>query len=86
MRALDPRLLREAPPARRFLVAATVLAALSAAAIVALILTPVVLLYQTWTYWVFRARLGDPAAAEIRSPLDLLERSPLGRGRPDPGG
>jgi cytochrome d ubiquinol oxidase subunit II len=54
--------------------------------IVALVLTPLVLLYQTWTYWVFRARLGDPDAAEIRSPLDLLERSPLGRGRPDPGG
>ena len=29
--------------------------------IVALIFTPVVLIYQAWTYWVFRARLrGDP--------------------------
>jgi cytochrome d ubiquinol oxidase subunit II len=28
---------------------------------VALIFTPVVLVYQGWTYWVFRARLrGDP--------------------------
>jgi len=59
---------------------------LTAMSIVAVILTPLVLLYQTWTYWVFRARLGDPGAAEIRSPLDLLERSPLGRGRPDSGG
>jgi cytochrome d ubiquinol oxidase subunit II len=30
-------------------------------AIVALIFTPIVLVYQGWTYWVFRARLrGDP--------------------------
>jgi cytochrome d ubiquinol oxidase subunit II len=30
-------------------------------AIVALIFTPIVLIYQAWTYWVFRARLrGDP--------------------------
>ncbi|HVS84745.1 MAG TPA: hypothetical protein VHD91_03865, partial [Gaiellaceae bacterium] len=35
MRALDPRLLREAPPARRFLVAAGALSLGSAAAIVA---------------------------------------------------
>jgi len=34
---------------------------LATMAIVALIFTPVVLAYQTWTYWVFRARLrGDP--------------------------
>ncbi|HKI91389.1 MAG TPA: cytochrome d ubiquinol oxidase subunit II, partial [Gaiellaceae bacterium] len=48
--------------------------------IVALVFTPVVLVYQAWTYWVFRARLGDEDAAGMRSPLDVLERSPLGRG------
>jgi cytochrome d ubiquinol oxidase subunit II len=50
--------------------------------IVAVLFTPVVLVYQAWTYWVFRARLGDEDAAGARSPLDLLERSPLGRGTP----
>ena len=34
---------------------------LAVMAVVALIFTPVVLIYQAWTYWVFRARLrGDP--------------------------
>jgi cytochrome d ubiquinol oxidase subunit II len=28
--------------------------------VVALIFTPIVLAYQAWTYWVFRARLGAP--------------------------
>ncbi|HKB94925.1 MAG TPA: cytochrome d ubiquinol oxidase subunit II [Gaiellaceae bacterium] len=51
--------------------------------IVAVVFTPVVLAYQAWTYWVFRARLGDEDAPH--SPLELLERSPLGRGTPQPG-
>jgi hypothetical protein len=54
--------------------------------IVALLFTPVVLLYQAWTYWVFRGRLGDENAAKSRSPMDMLERSPLGKGRPSPEG
>ncbi len=29
---------------------------------VALLVTPIVLAYQAWTYWVFRARIGVPAA------------------------
>jgi cytochrome bd ubiquinol oxidase subunit II len=53
---------------------------LTVMSIVALVFTPVVLVYQAWTYWVFRARLGDEDAAGVRSPLDVLERSPLGRG------
>jgi len=54
--------------------------------VVALLFTPLVLVYQAWTYWVFRARLGDSDAAGMRSPLDVLERSPLGRGgSPQPG-
>jgi cytochrome bd ubiquinol oxidase subunit II len=52
---------------------------LTVMSIVALLFTPVVLLYQSWTYWVFRARLGDEDAAGVASPLALLERSPLGR-------
>ncbi len=51
--------------------------------VVALVLTPVVLVYQAWTYWVFRARLGDADAPH--SPLEMLERSPLGRGKPQAG-
>ena len=45
--------------------------------IVALILTPVVLVYQAWTYWVFRARLGGE---DVGTPLEALARSPLGSG------
>jgi cytochrome d ubiquinol oxidase subunit II len=51
--------------------------------IVALVFTPVVLAYQVWTYWVFRGRLGDESAPQ--TPGELLQRSPLGRGTPQPG-
>jgi cytochrome bd-type quinol oxidase subunit 2 len=37
--------------------------------VVALIFTPLVLLYQGWTYYVFRARLGGE---EPMSPVELL--------------
>ncbi|GAB2475813.1 cytochrome d ubiquinol oxidase subunit II [Jatrophihabitans fulvus] len=37
--------------------------------VVALVMTPVVLAYQAWTYWVFRARVGVPAAAAGDHPL-----------------
>jgi cytochrome d ubiquinol oxidase subunit II len=41
--------------------------------IVAVILVPVVLMYQSWTYWVFRKRVSpeefDP---ELRNPLDVI--------------
>jgi cytochrome d ubiquinol oxidase subunit II len=41
--------------------------------VVALIVTPVVLLYQGWTYYVFRARV---TGEEVRSPTEMLpERS-----------
>ena len=43
--------------------------------IVAVILVPVVLLYQTWSYWVFRKRVSpedfDP---ELRNPLDVIRK------------
>ncbi len=48
---------------------------LTVMSIVALLLTPVVLAYQAWTYWVFRARLGGE---EVGTPLEALARSPLG--------
>ena len=49
---------------------------LTVMSIVALILTPVVLVYQGWTYWVFRARLSG----ETVEPRDVITRSPLGTG------
>jgi cytochrome d ubiquinol oxidase subunit II len=47
--------------------------------IVAVIMVPIVLLYQGWTYWVFRHRVGGPDAVKGDSPLDLL-----GDKRPEP--
>jgi cytochrome bd ubiquinol oxidase subunit II len=40
--------------------------------VVALLLTPVVLVYQGWTYYVFRHRIGRDDLAPLKSPLDLL--------------
>jgi cytochrome d ubiquinol oxidase subunit II len=40
--------------------------------VVAVTLVPVVLLYQGWTYWVFRARLSRRDYEELRSPLEAL--------------
>ena len=41
-------------------------------AVVALVFTPMVLLYQGWTYWVFRHRIGRGDVATPTNPLDLL--------------
>jgi cytochrome bd ubiquinol oxidase subunit II len=45
--------------------------------VVAVILVPVVVTYQAWTYWVFRKRVSpeefDP---EIRNPLDAIRQKP----------
>jgi cytochrome d ubiquinol oxidase subunit II len=50
--------------------------ALSVITVVAAILTPVVLLYQGWTYHVFRARLGgEPPVSE---PVEGLEPGAAG--------
>ncbi|MBX5469200.1 MAG: cytochrome d ubiquinol oxidase subunit II [Thermoleophilaceae bacterium] len=43
--------------------------------VVAGLLVPVVLLYQGWTYWVFRHRISAEGFGEARSPIDLLSRS-----------
>jgi len=40
--------------------------------VVAVIFVPIVLAYQAWTYWVFRARLGAEDFTGVHSPLDLI--------------
>jgi cytochrome d ubiquinol oxidase subunit II len=42
--------------------------------VVAVLLVPLVLLYQGWTYWVFRHRVSAEGFGEVKSPLDLLDR------------
>jgi cytochrome bd ubiquinol oxidase subunit II len=42
--------------------------------VVAVLMTPIVLLYQGWTYWVFRARISPERAGDVKTPLDLLDR------------
>jgi cytochrome d ubiquinol oxidase subunit II len=44
--------------------------------VVAVVMTPIVLLYQGWTYWVFRHRVGGEGFGEVRTPLDLIGRRP----------
>jgi cytochrome d ubiquinol oxidase subunit II len=48
--------------------------ALKVLTIVAAILFPVVLLYQSWTYYVFRRRVGREDIGGPRSPVDLLSK------------
>jgi cytochrome bd ubiquinol oxidase subunit II len=43
--------------------------------VVAAVLIPVILLYQAWTYHVFRARLGGE---DVGTPVDLVARKPTG--------
>jgi cytochrome bd ubiquinol oxidase subunit II len=43
--------------------------------VVAALLVPVVLLYQAWTYWVFRHRISAEGFGAVRSPVDLLPGS-----------
>ena len=43
--------------------------------VVAVALVPLVLLYQAWTYWVFRHRVGPEDFGDVRSPLDLLDQN-----------
>jgi cytochrome d ubiquinol oxidase subunit II len=47
---------------------------LVAMTVVAVIVTPIVLLYQGWTYWVFRARVSADGVGDIKTPLDLVDR------------
>jgi cytochrome d ubiquinol oxidase subunit II len=43
--------------------------------VVALVVTPVVVLYQGWTYYVFRARI---AGEEVEPPLDAARSTARG--------
>jgi len=42
--------------------------------VVAVLLVPVVVAYQAWTYWVFRARLGKADFEAVKSPIDLVAK------------
>lgn len=42
--------------------------------VVAVLLLPLVLGYQAWSYWVFRHRVSAADFGDVRSPIDLLER------------
>jgi cytochrome bd ubiquinol oxidase subunit II len=48
---------------------------LTVMSVVALLFTPVVLLYQGWTYWVFRARVSGTSI----SPAEYLASTPIGK-------
>ena len=50
--------------------------------VVAGLLVPVVLLYQAWTYWVFRHRLSAEGFGDVKSPIDLLEKKKEAAGGP----
>lgn len=56
--------------------------------VVAVLLVPVVLLYQGWTYWVFRQRVSAADFGDVRSPLDLLDKAKGEEpgGEPEPAG
>jgi cytochrome d ubiquinol oxidase subunit II len=43
--------------------------------VVAVLLVPVVLLYQGWTYWVFRQRVSAEDFGDVRTPLDLIDKA-----------
>ena len=56
---------------------------LSVMTVVAVLFLPFVLLYQGWTYWVFRRRVSAEDFGAVRSPMDLLSGSqPEGDGGP----
>jgi len=51
---------------------------LSVMTVVAVVLVPVVLLYQGWSYWVFRKRLSAEEFADTRNPIDAVRGDPAG--------
>jgi cytochrome d ubiquinol oxidase subunit II len=51
--------------------------------VVAALLVPVVLVYTTWTYWVFRARVGRADFERLGSPVDVVARLTGGSGDGD---
>ena len=59
---------------------------LSVMTVVAVLLVPFVLLYQGWTYWVFRRRVSAEDFGDVRTPLDLLPGAPQEHGGGGPAG
>jgi cytochrome d ubiquinol oxidase subunit II len=51
---------------------------LSVMTVVAALLVPIVLLYQGWSYWVFRQRLSAEDFAPTRNPIDAVRGGPAG--------
>jgi cytochrome d ubiquinol oxidase subunit II len=49
---------------------------LSVMTVVAALLVPIVLLYQGWSYWVFRQRLSAEDFAPARNPIDAVRGDP----------
>jgi len=42
--------------------------------VVAVLMVPVTLIYQAWTYWVFRHRIGPEDFGDVKTPLDLIDQ------------
>jgi cytochrome d ubiquinol oxidase subunit II len=42
--------------------------------VVAVLLVPLVLVYQGWTYWVFRHRISAEDFGDVKTPVDLLDK------------
>jgi cytochrome d ubiquinol oxidase subunit II len=59
---------------------------LSVMTVVAVLLLPFVLLYQGWTYWVFRKRVSGEDFGAVSSPIDLLPDTPQEHGGGGPAG
>jgi cytochrome d ubiquinol oxidase subunit II len=53
---------------------------LSVMTVVAVVCLPFVLVYQSWTYWVFRKRVSGEDFGPVRSPIDLLPGDPQEQG------
>jgi cytochrome d ubiquinol oxidase subunit II len=54
--------------------------------VVAVLLMPLVLLYQGWSFWVFRQRISAEGMGRVKSPLDLLSGSGEGAESGKPAG
>jgi cytochrome d ubiquinol oxidase subunit II len=79
--ALWPNVLNaldEGSPALSIAEAASTSYTLTVMTVVAALLTPVVLAYTAWTYWVFRRRIGRGDFGDVRTPADLLARRARG--------
>ncbi len=65
---------RDGDPTLTLVAASSTPYTLKVMTVVAVIFVPIVLAYQAWSYWVFRARLGAEDFTGVQSPLDLAAR------------